>query len=616
VAGILATVALSAAAPAAARANTPRKGAVTYSGPTDRYLMNGSWLLRLDPRNHGIGLGYFRQRSSRGWSRVTVPNAWNAGRFTAASMAGGIAWYRKDFRLPSKSSRLNWILHFESVRYNAIVFLNGRRLTEHDGAWLPWETELRGLTRKGVNHLVVRVDNRPGTRDLPPSRTTLVGQPNGGWWNWGGLLGDVYLRRVDGIDIPSVQVLPKLPCRECDATVDYRVTVRNYGRGHRVRVSSRFGDLPVSLGSKTVGAGRSAVFTGSVKVAKPRLWSPPSPNLYDVSVDASGGGRSGWRIETGIRSVSVVGGRLFLNGRPMRPLGGFFHQDSPARAGAADPARMQLVIDRLKSIGGSVLRTHYPLDPYFHQLADSAGVLVWSEVPVFQIGSTALALSDVRATALRLMRDDILANGNHPSVFTWSMGNELNAQPTSAEIGYFRRQSSLIRRLDPTRPVSLAIQGYPLAGCQPAYDYVQLLGVNSYFGWYPGPSGSIADRSQLSPFLDQMRDCYRKQAIMITEFGAEANRSGPAEERGTYEFQADILNYHLGVYAQKPWLSGAIGMLMAFHARPGWAGGNPYPSPPMHEKGVFDFAGNPKPGAGVLSAWYHQTQQYDLPVSP
>jgi hypothetical protein len=54
-------------------------------------------------------------------------------------------------------------------------------------------------------------------------------------------------------------------------------------------------------------------------------------------------------------------------------------------------------------------------------------------------------------------------------------------------------------------------------------------------------------------------------------------------------------------------------MLLAFHARPGWSGGNPHPDPPMHEKGVFDFRGNPKPAAKVMSDWYHSTQQYDLP---
>jgi beta-glucuronidase len=172
----------------------------------------------------------------------------------------------------------------------------------------------------------------------------------------------------------------------------------------------------------------------------------------------------------------------------------------------------------------------------------------------------------------------------------------------------------MIEDLDPSRPASLVILGYPAAPCaNRAYGPLKLLGVNTYFGWYPGPNGAIADRRRLSSYLDRLRDCYPGKAIANTEFGAEANRGGPAEERGTYAFQAEYNDYTLGVYAQKPWISGVTGMLMNFWCRPDWSGGNPRPSPPMHAKGVFDYQGNPKPAAAEMSDWYHDTQQYDLP---
>ncbi len=137
-----------------------------------------------------------------------------------------------------------------------------------------------------------------------------------------------------------------------------------------------------------------------------------------------------------------------------------------------------------------------------------------------------------------------------------------------------------------------------------------MIGVNSYFGWYQGPDGELADRDRLSGALDAMRACYPRQALVVTEFGAEGNRSGPAEERGTYEFQSELYDYHLGVYATKPWLSGATATLMTFKARPGWNGDNPLPTPPFHDKGVFDYAGKPKPAAEVVSRWFHQTVQF------
>jgi beta-glucuronidase len=78
---------------------------------------------------------------------------------------------------------------------------------------------------------------------------------------------------------------------------------------------------------------------------------------------------------------------------------------------------------------------------------------------------------------------------------------------------------------------------------------------------------------------------------MVTEFGAEANRDGPVEEKGTYQHQQDFVNYHLGVYATKPWLNGAFyWALEEFRVRPGWEGGNPRPEPPIHQKGLLRFA--------------------------
>ena len=96
---------------------------------------------------------------------------------------------------------------------------------------------------------------------------------------------------------------------------------------------------------------------------------------------------------------------------------------------------------------------------------------------------------------------------------------------------------------------------------------------------------------------------------MVTEFGAEANRDGPVEEKGTFQFQQDFVNYHLGVYATKPWLSGAIyWAIEEFRVRPGWEGGNPRPNPPIHEKGLLRFADRSKKPAwfDVQRVWYTQ----------
>ena len=95
---------------------------------------------------------------------------------------------------------------------------------------------------------------------------------------------------------------------------------------------------------------------------------------------------------------------------------------------------------------------------------------------------------------------------------------------------------------------------------------------------------------------------------MITEFGAEANRPGPVTEKGTYEFQTEFLRYHLDVFASKPFLSGAlIWNLRDFRVKPGWAGGNPLPNPPVNQKGLVDDLGRRKPAWNVVRQIYRST---------
>jgi hypothetical protein len=101
---------------------------------------------------------------------------------------------------------------------------------------------------------------------------------------------------------------------------------------------------------------------------------------------------------------------------------------------------------------------------------------------------------------------------------------------------------------------------------------------------------------------------------MITEFGFEGNRVGPVEERGTYAFQADAAQYHLGVFATKPYLSAAIWFAMnTFAAHPGWTGGDPLGDPPWVQKGIVDQYGNQTPLFSVLQPIYTATPQLGPP---
>src|SRR6202020_2787533 len=172
---------MSPAAPADAQsgpqyaATPPTKGALYPDGQDDRWLLGGQWLYEADPGNVGVQDGWWRGVSgTAGWSPVTVPNSYNAGNLSAASMAVSVGWYRRDFTLPSSAfaryvpSRFrSWIVRFESVNYDATVWLNGHKLGSHAGAYLPFEFALTHV-RKGVNPLIVRLDDRRDAAEPVP----------------------------------------------------------------------------------------------------------------------------------------------------------------------------------------------------------------------------------------------------------------------------------------------------------------------------------------------------------------------------------------------------------------------------------------------------------------
>jgi beta-glucuronidase len=607
--------ALAWAAPALADDGITR-GTIYQDGPDNRYLLGGDWLFRLDTAGVGQRRRFQRQTTTDGWTTTTVPNAWNVGDNSVASMTGTTGWYRKDFRLPDRRARMDWLVRFESVNYRSTVWLNGTPIGRNTGAYLPWSLRLpRGLLKRGgVNRLVIRVDNRRLRTDFPPSGLTGSGDPAGGWWNYGGILREVYLQRVDRIDISSLLVRPELPCPTCAATVLARVTVRNYGdAASRVRVTGSFGGQRLALGTQSVGSKRFATFDARVRVASPRLWSPASPQLYPARFTVRTGGRKavGYSLHSGIRSIKVAGGHLELNGRPVNLRGVGLHEDDPVAGFAIGSARRAQIIAQAKELGATVIRAHYPLHPEMQELADREGLLIWSEIPVYAVKTKFLKRLEVRKLAARELQENILANQNHPSIMLWSIGNELSARPGPVQQDYIERATRQAKALDPTRPIGLAVAGYPSAGCRPQYAALDVLGINEYFGWYPGPNGQIADRDALSGFLDAMRACYPNKALFVSEFGAEANRSGPVEEKGTYEYQQDFVNFHLGLHASKPWLSGSIyWALQEFRVRPNWDGGNPHPDPPIHEKGLLRFDGSKKPAWFDVERIFKSTQQF------
>jgi beta-galactosidase/beta-glucuronidase len=585
---------------APASADVPTSGALYQDGPSGRYLVGGTWYRRADPRDRGRKQGWQRSAGLAGWDQTTVPNAANASDTSRRSYLGGVWWYRKDFQAPSTTSTTTWLLRFESVNYRASVYLNGRRIGGHVGGYLPFELEARRLKRDGTNRLVVRVDSRRHSLDVPSGGKRKGGPYVGGWWNYAGILREVYLRKVDRVDFANVLVRPELQCPTCAATVQLRAIVGNFDSlPADAELTAKVGSEQVRFGAATIPARNFHLFRSSLRIEHPHLWSPASPTLYRVTLKLLIGGKEvqTYTVHTGIRSFKVdSGGRLLLNGDPVNLRGASMHEDDPKLGAALGTAEIRQNVELLRALGANITRAHYPLHPLTLELADRYGILVWSEIPVYQMSDALFRRARVRRQALQMLRDLVNRDRSHPSGVVWSIGNENTSHPGPGFSRYVRSAARLARSLDPTRLVGLSFPGYPTVGKQDLYTSLDALGVNDYFGWYAGPQNSILDRNGLAAYLQRVHDDYPRQALFVTEFGAEANRSGPQTERGTYAFQEDFLAYHLNVFATKPFVNGAlVWILKDFRVKPGYEGGNPKPAPPLNQKGLVDWTGARKP---------------------
>ena len=427
----------------------------------------------------------------------------------------------------------------------------------------------------------------------------------GGWWNFGGLLREVYVRRVDTVDIEDVRVLPRLPRLRGPARVEVRTTLRNFTNERRSVALVL--DTPaerITLSPATLRPLARRELATRFTIRRPRLWQPGRPFLYKLTVGAvtDGTRRAAYRLSFGVRRLETRGGAMLLNGRRLNLRGASIHEDDLEEGVALSPSTRRLLTRRLRNLGATVTRSHYPLHPAFIEAFDRLGILYWLQAPVYQLPNVYFDRPAVRAAATRAATLTVRDNINHPSIFTWSLANEPAGSREEAGligpslVSYIRDVSAAVRELDDTRFVAIDRQarvGEPLTS--EAFRYLDVLGVNEYFGWYPSynarlPRGPTV-LAELGPYLDSLYAANPNLPLVITEFGAEAKGAGPVEQPGTYEFQAKFLREHLAVHASKPYVNGSIHWaLRDFRVHPTWEGGAPaaWAGPPWNNKSLIE----------------------------
>ncbi len=582
--------------------------------PPRPVALSQGWQWASDAADQGIGLGWQSGQDGVGWESASMPHVLD-GRTDPDVFFGSVGWYRVAFNGPATAADMGWAIRFEQVRRKAHVWLNGREIGTHSDPYTPFELPATGLRPNEPNTLVVRVDYRrnPSLRE--------------GWWNWGGITRAVSLVPRGPVVMHDAGLLPRQRCRGDDCS--WNVLVDGWlenvsGRIQRpaVTVALRAPDGTLSRGSaapRSLRPGERVRLRFAIPVrGKPKLWAPEHPDLYSATVATRLPGRTVQldRHRIGLRNVKVVDGMLRLNGRVLDLRGASVQEDFPGRGPAMTDADVENVVRELKALGVNVTRAHYLLDPRLLARFDEEGILVWSQAPVYHRDKQ-LKTPGERSHELAVVRGTILAARNHPSVITHSVANELTAQPDLHRTSrvWMQNAAALARDLDPTLPVAIDILSYPRIPRQHTYNAFDVLGINSYYGWYDGKADrSTADIDDLAPFLRAMRAKYSKPALVISEYGAEATETGPVGTKQTYAFQSNYIRRNLDIVDRLGFMGGAIyWTAREFAVKPHWDGGA-HPPPAerdsIHNKGLISYDGKVKPAFAVAQREFKATPLY------
>ncbi len=430
-----------------------------------------------------------------GWQKLHLPHDWaitGPFRIELEGATGklpwkGIGWYRKHFKVPVADSNKQILVDFDGAMANAKIWVNGHYVGTWPYGYNSFCIDLTPYIKVGkANVLAVRLDTENWD-----SR----------WYPGAGIYRHVWLVKTNRVHVGHWGTYITTP--EISATaarVNMNVTIENKGK-LPVEASIQTAVFELDRHNKTgakvasfntsvvkIKAGTNTTTTVQATVKHPRCWDIVSPNRYlaQTTVSVIGKVVDTYHTPFGIRTIEFTARNGFLlNGRRVKIQGTCNHHDFGAIGAAINTSALHRQLTMLKEMGCNALRTsHNPPAPELLELADQMGFLVWDEA--FDCWKTGKRKLDYNKLYEEWHKMDLKAmvhrDRNHPSVFIWSIGNEVMDQ---RNVGMTKHLADIVRGEDPTRPVS---NGYndPDGGREVgAAEALDIMGVNYFFSQQP-----------------------------------------------------------------------------------------------------------------------------------
>lgn len=502
--------------------------------------LDGTWDFILDPKNEGVGLEWFRSFPADS-VRTMVPSCWNneLGLYEYE----GVAWYRTYFFLGSPQHAK---LIFHGVLGHATVYMDGRKIVEHEGPFTPFEAMVEHC-EAGRHEVVVRVDSTLTPTTLP---TDIVD-----WFHYGGIFRSVELQKLPEVYIDGLKVDYRLNEELTEAQLDITLTLLNLsGEIRETPIIICLDDMELAREILPL-VDRETARTFRCTIRDIRLWNVLRPELYMLEARTE---NDDCRERLGFRKISTSGQRILVNDMPITIKGVNRHEEHPEWGFAVPPKLMRKDLDIILDMGCNAVRgAHYPQSKYWMDLLDEHGIVYWSEIPIWGYFMSMETVTDPAYInrCLHMMEELIDRDYHHPSVLFWGVHNELDTKK-SETVGITEQLVNLTRSKDSTRLVTYATT------C-PHEDilmkYFDVIGINHYFGWYHGSAEGFKD------MLESFRTYAMEQGVgdkpvIMSEFGAAGIYGDTGWEPRLFseDYQAEVLETALAIFEQDPHVCGSF----------------------------------------------------------
>ncbi|UCC26332.1 MAG: DUF4982 domain-containing protein [Gemmatimonadales bacterium] len=424
------------------------------------------------------------------WAPVSVPHDWGVeGAFipdgdgnTGKLDWRGEGWYRTWLEVPASWAGKRVYLIFDGVMAFPRVWVNGEFAGEWDYGYMSFHLDVTDLLRSGAPNLVaVHADTR-----AHDSR----------WYPGAGIYRKVQAVAVDPVHVDVWGTWVSTPVVQPHyADVRVITTVRNQTTEAeavtvaQAIVNSEGREIARREVADTVRARGIRDLEVTIPLTNPRRWDVESPVLYSVrtTVSVEGRVRDATVTPFGVRTIRFDPDHGFwLNDRRLQLKGVNLHHDHGPLGAAFYPRAMERKLEIMKAMGVNAIRTSHNVEaPEVLAMADSMGLLVFNEVFDKYDGKADLTLeTDFDEFAQRNIRNFVLRDRNHPSVFLWSVGNEIGDVQWNIDGGFQKLHTMVnnVRRYDPTRPVTL-VNDNADAPVRRAFDYYDVLSWNYSRRW-------------------------------------------------------------------------------------------------------------------------------------